>query len=582
MPRRRDFLLGLASVGAVSAATVPLVDGSAAGAVRPTYRLTDFGAVGDGVADDTVAIQALIDATAADGAVGVVPAGTYRCTSSLLLPARAWLRLDRGSLLLKDWATAPGLANAFLRNRDFAVRSDGVRIVGAGRIGARDHSRTGVVLAVYGNGVRLRDFTIDTYAGGQAIMFAGDRGRIDRVTVRNSAPDFGTGGIRMIGGSDFVAQGCHVESGDDCFQFVPIGEPEALLYDMSIRRSAYLSCTGASTASRFLVALLEWTRGEGGMTGSVSDCSFVDCHGTASNRAIVVKNTHSSGAIQRVSFTDCSVDMAGSEDREAQEIRIQTDPTSTGAVRDIRFTRTNITNPVNATLRTGGPNISGITFDSCAFEPASGASPTLAVVDGTAAMTFVGCSFDGPPDKRHLTVGPTAPATDLRVQSCSFTGIGDGTTAVNLILATGALVEGSTFAGTPGATTARAVRVSAESSGVVLQNNDLTALAVPMKIIDAAPDTVVRDNAGFLTVASGTAVVAAGDTSVTVVHGLGGTGRVPTAGNVTVVPTNSVAEASGFSVGEVTAGSFTIDLATAPVNFAATFTWQVDVTTLQP
>lgn len=500
MLRRRDFLVGLASVGAVSGATAPLVSGEAVAAVRPTYSLADFGGVGDGVADDTAAVQALIDATAADGAIGVVPAGTYRCTSSLLVPARAWLRLDRGSLLLKDWAARPGLANAFLRNADFAVRSDQVRILGPGRIGARDHSRTGVILALYGNGVRLRGFTIDTYAGGQAIMFAGDRGRIDDVTVRNSAQTFGTGGIRMIGGSDFVATGCHVESGDDSFQFVPIGEPTALLYDMSIRRSSYRSCTGSSTASRFLVALLEWTGGEGGMTGSVSDCSFVDCHGTAANRAIVVKNTHSSGAIERVTFTDCSVDMAGTEDRLTQEIRIQTDPVSTGAVRDIGFTRTNILNPVNAPLRTGGPNISGITFEDCAFRSPSGASPTVAVVDGTTGMSFVDCSFDGTPDKRHLIAGPTAPVTDLRVQDCSFTGIGNGVTAVNLVRVTGAVVEGSSFAGTPGAITARAIRVSAESSGVVLQGNDLSALTSPLTIVDDALDSVVRDNAGFVPV----------------------------------------------------------------------------------
>ena len=42
---RRDFLLRLARAGAVSAAAVPLVGGTAVGAVRPTYRLTDFGAV---------------------------------------------------------------------------------------------------------------------------------------------------------------------------------------------------------------------------------------------------------------------------------------------------------------------------------------------------------------------------------------------------------------------------------------------------------------------------------------------------------------------------------------------------------
>jgi len=217
-------------------------------------------------------VQRLIDAAASQAAVSVLPAGTYRCTSSLFLPSGAKLHLEQGALLLKDWAAQPGLANAFLRNANFAVRSNGVSITGPGTLGARDHGRTGVIIALYGDDVLLSDFTIDTFAGGQAVMYAGDRGRMDRVTIRNSAVDTGTGGIRGIGGNDFLATHCHVESGDDCLQFVPIGSPGALLYNMSINRGSYVGCTGHSSVSRFMVALLEWTSGGySGMSASISD-----------------------------------------------------------------------------------------------------------------------------------------------------------------------------------------------------------------------------------------------------------------------------------------------------------------------
>jgi Pectate lyase superfamily protein len=459
-----------------------------------TLNARDYGATGNGTADDTAAVQRLIDEAARQGAIGLLPAGTYRCTGSLLLPGGAQLQLASGARLLKDWAASPGLANAFLRTKDFAARSDGVRITGPGTIGARDHSRTGVIVALYGNDVRLSDLTIDTYAGGQAVMYAGDRGRMDRVRIRGSAAETGTGGIRVVGGTDFLATSCDVQSGDDCLQFVPIGDPRALLFDMSITRGSYVGCTGTSTVSRFMVALLEWTSGAGGMSASVTDCSFSNCRGSGTNRGIVVKNSHSSGTIQRLRFTDCNVDMSRSADADTQEIRIQTDVAAGGSVRDVTFTRTSVTRPVNSTLRVLGPRISGITFDTCTFAAPSGSANVLAVVDQADRVRIVGSSFAGTGGRRLLVAGPVAPVTGLSVEKCNFTDVGDGRWGVDLAGAAGARVAGSTFRRATGATTARAVRVSPACRAVVIEGNDFTALSSPPNITDSAPDTVIRDN----------------------------------------------------------------------------------------
>ncbi|MGY1642719.1 glycosyl hydrolase family 28-related protein [Geodermatophilus sp. SYSU D00703] len=507
---RRSLLL----LGATGLAAIPVLGSgptagpgpntaaplSPAGRDGAVLDLRDFGARGDGVKDDTAAVQRLLDASARRGAVALVPAGTYRCTSSLLLRSDVQLQLDRRARLVKDWAAPPGMGEAFLRNADFAVKANRVRISGSGTIGAADHSRTGVVLALYGDDVAVRGITIDTFAGGQAVMFGGDRGRFHAVTVRNSAAEFGTGGIRVIGGQDFLGTDCHVESGDDCLQFVPIGNPDAepTLYNQSISGGRYVGCTGASSASRFMVAGLEFTGGEPGTTdmdASVVDCSFVDCHGSGANRGIVIKNTHSSGAIERLAFTDCTVDMSGAEDASTQEIRVQTDPASQGAIRDVTFLRTNVTSAVNSTLRVGGPNISGLTFDDCTFTAPSGAAPTVAVLDGTDQARFRGCTFVGAPGKRLLVAGPAAPVTSLSVEDCRFTELA-GPWAVDVLAADGARVTGSTFQAAAGAVTARAIRVSPEASGVVIEGNDVTGIGNAQPILDRGVGTVMAANTG--------------------------------------------------------------------------------------
>jgi Pectate lyase superfamily protein len=507
--RRSVLLLGAAGLAGIpvfsssptpGTATDPTVTPVLGRRDRDALNLRNFGAAGDGVSDDTEALQRLLDASGGGGAV--LPAGSYRCTSSLLLRSDVQLYLDRRARLVKDWAAPPGMNDAFLRTADFTVKSDRVRITGSGTIGAVDHSRTGVVLALHGDDVVIRDITIDTYAGGQAVMFAGDRGRIERITVRNSAVTTGTGGIRVIGGTDFLGTDCHVESGDDCLQFVPIGSPQAepALYNQTISGGRFVGCTGASSVSRFMVALLEFTRGEPGTTdmdASVVDCSFQDCHGSATDRGIVVKNSHSSGAIERVSFTDCSVDMSGAADASTQEIRVQTDPASQGAIRDVTFTRTDITAAVNSTLRVGGPNVSGLTFDGCTITAPSGAAPTTVVVDGSDRPRFRNCTFVGAPGKRMLVAGPVTPVTDLSVEDCRFTDIADGVWAVDVMRAEGARVAGSTFQEAAGATTARAVRLLPAAGGVVIEDNDFTAISSPTPVTDRAADTVLSGNRGL-------------------------------------------------------------------------------------
>lgn len=71
---RAGKVLGFDANGAIQAVT--------ASALTPEYKsVTDFGAVGDGVADDTAALQGALDSNA----LVIMPAGKYRTTSNLVI-----------------------------------------------------------------------------------------------------------------------------------------------------------------------------------------------------------------------------------------------------------------------------------------------------------------------------------------------------------------------------------------------------------------------------------------------------------------------------------------------------------------
>lgn len=133
-------------LGAESGASLVGYRAPLAGAVARTIQqvlldravsVKDFGAVGDGVADDTAAIQACVNASQ----VVFFPAGTYLVSSSIVATNRTLIGVEKTTSVLK---AAPGLnaAVVYLTNNNANTSDKGLMLT-LGILGHEDHTKTG-------------------------------------------------------------------------------------------------------------------------------------------------------------------------------------------------------------------------------------------------------------------------------------------------------------------------------------------------------------------------------------------------------------------------------------------------------
>lgn len=176
---RRALLASLGTAGAVMAASALWPDRSYAATIADAVSgerderkkekhdkkkrqsaacecsVEDFGAVGDGVTDDTAAIQLAIDS--ADGKTLCVPGHLTCVVSTLLLPSNIHFKVD-GTLLKKA-----GTAGAIIRNADQTLGNDRIRITVGGTIDGNKSGQTQVE-----NKVGLLDFVKCSHISVQA------------------------------------------------------------------------------------------------------------------------------------------------------------------------------------------------------------------------------------------------------------------------------------------------------------------------------------------------------------------------------------------------------------------------------
>ena len=307
------------------------------GPVSPDLRfdVRSYGVKGDG-SDDKAALQAAFNS--ADPLV--IPLDLkVSVASQVLIPAGLDLLID--GRIERMWGTGGGGGTGAMF---YAAggSADHVKISGTGSVGAVSQAIGGgqIFNGRYDDAL-FEEFAVDIYWGGLAYCILGDRIRMNMAKVYNSGVTVGTGGIRFLGGDDFVATACHIESGDDALQFVPGeagGQPPT-------RRGVYQGCTGFSTNARFIAVAI------GGTSASdVEDCSFIGCHGKASKRGIVVTIQEvATGSIKGLSIRDCSVNCTNDVQATARGgMYITNEQTSgTAVIEDVVIDNVAIKNPMS-------------------------------------------------------------------------------------------------------------------------------------------------------------------------------------------------------------------------------------------
>jgi len=135
--------------------------------LRETVSVKDFGAIGNGVADDTAAIQAAINSLSSGGTV-FFPVGTYLVTSQIVVA-------DKVSLQGTGYATESGTGAA---NR-------GASCILRGFTG----SDATVALNGYGSGMDMLDVDGNLQGTGDGVQVWGTRVHIGTLSTRNNGGD---------------------------------------------------------------------------------------------------------------------------------------------------------------------------------------------------------------------------------------------------------------------------------------------------------------------------------------------------------------------------------------------------------
>ncbi len=316
---------GGAAPGGIGSSGIASIRGASGGApVIPPLVLSvrDLGAVGDGAAKDTLAIQQTIDrASVLGGGEVLVPAGTY-LTGALVLRSNVRLHLAEGAVLQGADAMAeyplaqvrwegrwikgyPGFISAW-DAENIAITGPGT-IRGSEAIRGRVERPSGYRLPALMEFVHCRNVWVEGCATEQFGMWSTHPVLSQNVTFKNVSFKSGADGIDVDSCQHVTIDGCTFHTGDDCISLksgrgeeaaaqIPT-RPEITCEDVLITNCTFtdtnFACIGIGSET------------SGGVRGTrIEHCKFVG----ARSHAIYIKSRPGRGAfIEEIHCRDLDV-----------------------------------------------------------------------------------------------------------------------------------------------------------------------------------------------------------------------------------------------------------------------------------
>jgi hypothetical protein len=194
-----------------------------------TYPVTDFGAVGDGATDNTMAIQAAIDTCAAHGGGQVLVEGGNFVTGTIQLRSHVDLHVADGAQLLGSTSIGsypiidspvPTVMTESRMSLIYAANEDHISITGEGRIDGRGSNFLGQDERPFGlRLISCTNVTIEDIELRNSGFWMMHNLNLDTVTVRNvtiyNHGNSNNDGLSMDGCSNVLIEGCTVDSNND-------------------------------------------------------------------------------------------------------------------------------------------------------------------------------------------------------------------------------------------------------------------------------------------------------------------------------------------------------------------------------
>ncbi|WP_433890302.1 glycoside hydrolase family 28 protein [Streptomyces sp. CA-111067] len=398
------------------------------------YDVRDYGAAGDGLANDAAAIQAAIDAChRAGGGTVLLPAGRVFRSGSIELRSRVALEIERGAVLQasedpadythRRASATPGFGpDAPPPGEDIMlITADGaqdVAILGAGTIDgggrffvAEDRGtiyamREARPLTVYLVGCRrvtVRDVLLRD-AAAWTLRLTGCRSvLVSGVRIENDLKVPNSDGIDLDCVRDARISDCHISTGDDAISIK--GRDESVRFG-DTENVTVSGCTLVSTSSAFAIGA--------DCATSVRNVVVDSCVVDASNRGLSV-NLGQQGDVSDVLFSNIVVrtrlfDEPWWGHGEPIYVAVNRWTGAVGSIRNVRFSNITARSENSVVVRGGPGEISGVVFD--------GVSVAL-----SAPARWPGGRIDVRPAAEEFVKGVTAGfhlerATDVVLRGC--------------------------------------------------------------------------------------------------------------------------------------------------------------------